>query len=62
VTFLHYVEHVADMPGKRIARFKVPVEENGRRVWREMDEVDTAEGGAHPHGRIASLPGSSAPI
>ena len=25
VTFLHYVEHVADIPGKRIARFRVPV-------------------------------------
>src|SRR5262245_38074969 len=38
VTFLHYVEHVADFPGKRIARFKVPVVENGRRVWRDMAE------------------------
>jgi aminoglycoside 3-N-acetyltransferase len=25
VTFLHYVEHVVDMPGKRIARYQVPV-------------------------------------
>jgi aminoglycoside 3-N-acetyltransferase len=25
VTFLHYVEHVADIPGKRIARYRVPV-------------------------------------
>ncbi len=48
VTFLHYVEHVIEVPGKRIARFKVPVLENGRRVWREMAEYDTAEG-AHPN-------------
>jgi aminoglycoside 3-N-acetyltransferase len=47
VTFLHYAEHVADIPDKRVARFKVPVLDNGRRVWREMAEVDTADAGAH---------------
>jgi|SRR5579872_1466538 len=34
VTFLHYVEHVADFTGKRILRYQVPVLENGSRVWR----------------------------
>jgi aminoglycoside 3-N-acetyltransferase len=47
VTFLHYVEHVADIPNKRVARFKVPVLENGQRVWREMKEYDTSDAGAH---------------
>ena len=47
VTFLHYAEHVANIPDKRIARFKVPVLENGARVWREMTEVDTSSQGAH---------------
>jgi aminoglycoside 3-N-acetyltransferase len=47
VTFLHYVEHIADIPGRRVARFKVPVLENGVRVWREMKEYDTADAGAH---------------
>jgi aminoglycoside 3-N-acetyltransferase len=41
VTFLHYVEHVADIPEKRIARYQVPVMEDGRRVWRAMEEFDT---------------------
>ena len=49
VTFLHYVEHVADFPGKRIARFKVPVLESGRKVWRDMAEFDTSGAGVHPH-------------
>ncbi|MEZ5317865.1 MAG: AAC(3) family N-acetyltransferase [Vicinamibacterales bacterium] len=49
VTFLHHAEHVVDIPGKRIARFRVPVLEDGRRVWREMTEVDTSSRGAHPH-------------
>jgi aminoglycoside 3-N-acetyltransferase len=49
VTFLHYVEHVADLPGRRIARYQVPVMENGARVWRWMEEVDTATEGAHPN-------------
>lgn len=47
VTFLHYSEHVVDVPGKRIARFKVPVREHGRRVWRHTEEFDTADA-AHP--------------
>jgi aminoglycoside 3-N-acetyltransferase len=49
VTFLHYAEHVADIPGKRVARYKVPVEENGRRVWRDMAEFDTSGQGVHAH-------------
>ena len=49
VTFLHYTEHVADIPDKRIARFKVPVFEDGARVWRDMEEVDTSSQGAHPN-------------
>jgi aminoglycoside 3-N-acetyltransferase len=47
VTFLHYAEHIADIPDKRIARFKVPIAENGVRVWRDMEEVNTAGDGAH---------------
>jgi aminoglycoside 3-N-acetyltransferase len=43
VTYLHYPEHIADFPDKRIARFKVPVLEQGLRVWRDMAEVDTGE-------------------
>ena len=53
VTFLHYAEHIADIPNKRIARYKVPVAEiidgQPRRVWREMEEFDTADAGAHPN-------------
>jgi aminoglycoside 3-N-acetyltransferase len=44
VTFLHYAEHVLDVPDKRVAAFRVPIEEDGRRVWREMEEFDTATG------------------
>jgi aminoglycoside 3-N-acetyltransferase len=47
VTFLHYAEHVLDVPDLRIATFEVPVLENGERVWKEMKEVDTSGAGAH---------------
>ena len=47
-TFLHYVEHVADIPDRRVARFRVPVLEDGRRVWRDMAEYDTSAG-VHAH-------------
>lgn len=49
VTFLHYAEHIVDIPDKRVSRFKVPVMEAGARVWREMEEFDTSDGGAHAH-------------
>jgi aminoglycoside 3-N-acetyltransferase len=49
VTFLHYAEHLVDLPDKRIARYKVPVSENGQRVWRDMEEFDTSDQGAHPN-------------
>jgi aminoglycoside 3-N-acetyltransferase len=47
VTFLHYAEHIVDIPGKRVARYQVPVMENGCRVWRAMEEFDTSGDGAH---------------
>jgi aminoglycoside 3-N-acetyltransferase len=43
VTYLHYAEHIADFPNKRVVRFKVPVLEEGIRVWRDMAEVDTGD-------------------
>lgn len=49
VTFLHYVEHIVDIPDKRVARFKVPVLENGSRAWRDMEEFDTSGDGVHPN-------------
>ena len=48
VTFLHYAEHVVDIRDKRVARMQVPIVEQGRRAWRAMAEVDTAER-AHAH-------------
>ena len=47
VTFLHYVEHIVDIPDKRVARFKAPVDEQGVRVWRDMEEFDTSGAGVH---------------
>jgi aminoglycoside 3-N-acetyltransferase len=46
-TYLHYAEHVGAFPDKRIARFRVPVLEGGKRAWREMAEVDSSSNGAH---------------
>jgi aminoglycoside N3'-acetyltransferase len=43
VTFLHYVEHVVDIPDRIVATYLVPVVEAGERVWREMKEFDTSE-------------------
>lgn len=42
VTFLHYAEHIVDVPDKRVARFLVPVERNAERGWLPMEEFDTS--------------------
>lgn len=47
VTFLHYAEHIADIPDKRVSRFKVPISENGARIWRDMEEFNTSGDGVH---------------
>lgn len=49
VTFLHYAEHIVDIADKRVARYVVPVDENGTRVWRPMEEFDTSGKGVHPN-------------
>jgi len=47
VTFLHYAEHVSELPGMTVKRYLVPVLERGGRVWRAMEEIDT--NAAHPN-------------
>jgi aminoglycoside 3-N-acetyltransferase len=47
VTFLHYAEHIVDIPGKRVAKYKVPIEEDGKRVWRDMEEFTTGPDNVH---------------
>ena len=50
VTFLHYVEHVADIPGKRIARYQVTLSmEVDAGYWRAMEEFDRWAMSAHAH-------------
>src|SRR6185503_18528122 len=49
VTFLHYAEHILDVPDLRIVTMEVPWPENGERVWKEVKEIDTSGAGAHPN-------------
>lgn len=44
VTILHYAEHIAPIQNKRIARFKVPLLQNGSREWVDVEEYDTSIG------------------
>lgn len=47
VTLMHYAEHIADFPGKIIARYQVPVPRDGQRVWRACEEFNTSSSGCH---------------
>jgi len=44
ITLLHYAEHMAKVPNKRIVRYKMPVLCDGQRVWVNMEEFDTNRG------------------
>ncbi|MGY4706585.1 aminoglycoside 3-N-acetyltransferase [Candidatus Bipolaricaulota sp. J31] len=44
VTLLHHAETIARIPDKRIVRYKMPVLEEGRRVWVQIEDIDTGEG------------------
>lgn len=47
VTLLHYAEHIADFDGRRVARYKVPILRDGKRVWLDCEEFDTSGRGVH---------------
>lgn len=49
MTLLHYAEHVADIPGRRVVRFQVPLLRDGRRTWVTCEQYDTSGAGVHPH-------------
>lgn len=44
ITLLHYAEHMAKVPNKRIVRYKMPVLRDGQRMWVEIEEFDTCQG------------------
>jgi aminoglycoside 3-N-acetyltransferase len=44
VTLLHYAECLADVPDKRVVRYRMPVLVDGQRRWVEVEEFDTSDG------------------
>jgi len=43
MTLLHHAEHLADIPGKRMRRYEVPLIVDGKRTWRQVEEFDTTD-------------------
>ena len=44
VTVLHYAEHLANIPDKRIARYRTPIRGDGRTEWIDVEELDSSAG------------------
>lgn len=44
VTLLHFAENLADIPNKRTVRYKMPIIQNGDRVWKDFEEYDFING------------------
>lgn len=47
VTLMHHPEHIADFPGKIVARYRMPVLRDGRRTWVDVEEFDSGSAGCH---------------
>ena len=43
VTLLHYAEHLARLPGKRVRRIEVPFATPHGTEWRTIEEFDTGD-------------------
>lgn len=43
MTLLHHAEHLADLPGKRVIRYEVPLATADGVEWRTVEEFDTAD-------------------
>jgi aminoglycoside 3-N-acetyltransferase len=43
MTLLHHAEHLADLPGKRVIRYEVPLATGGGVEWRTAEEFDTCD-------------------
>jgi len=41
ITLLHYAEHIVKVPNKRIVRYRMPILQDGKKVWVEIEEFDT---------------------
>ena len=44
LTILHHAESLAQVPDKRIVRYRMPVLCDGERVWVEIEHIDTSRG------------------
>jgi aminoglycoside 3-N-acetyltransferase len=43
MTLLHHAEHLADLPGKRVIRYEVPLTTAHGVEWRTVEEFDTSD-------------------
>ena len=52
ITLLHHAEHLAKGSGKRFVERRMPIWEDGQRVWRTYRDIDTSSAGAFPYGEV----------
>jgi aminoglycoside 3-N-acetyltransferase len=44
LTIMHYAEHFAKVPNKKVVRYRMPMLRGGKRVWVDIEEFDTCGG------------------
>lgn len=55
LTILHHAETLAQIPRKKIVRYAMPVLREGKRVWVEIEDIDTREGIVEGHSAEGSF-------
>jgi aminoglycoside 3-N-acetyltransferase len=43
IALLHHAEHLAHFPNKRVVQYQMPILQNGRATWVQLEEFDTDE-------------------
>ncbi len=57
-TVLHYAEHIAPIPDKKVVHIESPLSRDGRRTWVDIEEYDTSIGVVDwPDGFFADIVG-----
>lgn len=52
ITLLHYAESLANGRDKRFVTYRMPVLDQGKRVWHEFHDIDTSSRGAFPYEEV----------
>ena len=52
ITMLHHAETIADVPGKRLVSYQIPIDVDGESIWKSYRDIDSSSRGALPYSKM----------